>query len=273
MARSIRPPPLQALARWVPHLGRLSRAERWKRAGKRPRVWAHRGDSAHETENTLAAFDRAREAGADGIELDVQLDRDGVPVVFHDDTLDRLVGRPGKLSELSSHERAQLRVSGHAIPTLAEVLGGLGDLECNVEIKSGRLASRQTRSLVAATAEVIRNSGCADQIIVSSFDPFALVILHRHLPAMALAYLFHDEQPLPLRKGWVGNWLGASVLHPQHTLCTEKTMRAWHTAGLPINAWTVDSDAELQRLAELGVDGVFANDPGHALAVLGTVSL
>jgi glycerophosphoryl diester phosphodiesterase len=94
------------------------------------------------------------------------------------------------------------------------------------------------------------------------------VQLHRFLPDMALAYLFHDEQPLPLRKGWVGNWMGASLLHPQSTLCTERTMRAWHTAGYPINAWTVDDDAELRRLAVLGVDGVFANDPGHAVTVL-----
>src|SRR5262249_42375520 len=118
MPRSSRPPPLRALARWVPHLGRLARAERWKRPGKRPRVWAHRGDSAHEMENTMAAFDAARAAGADGIELDVQLDRDGTVVVFHDDTLDRLVGRPGKITELSATERAALRVGGHAVPTL-----------------------------------------------------------------------------------------------------------------------------------------------------------
>jgi glycerophosphoryl diester phosphodiesterase len=265
MARKLRPPPLAAFARFLPHLGRLSRAERWKRPGKRPRIWAHRGASALEMENTLAAFDRARADGADGIELDVQLDRDGTVVVFHDDTLDRLVGRPGRLSELSALERKELRVGGHPIPTLEEVLGELGDLECNVEIKSARLARES--ALVKATAEVIRQSGRAEQILVSSFDPFALVQLHTYLPDIALAYLFHEKQVLPLRKGWVGNVMGASLLHPEHTLCTEATMKAWHTAGLPINAWTVDDDAELRRLDELGVDGVFCNDPGHASRV------
>jgi glycerophosphoryl diester phosphodiesterase len=122
--------------------------------------------------------------------------------------------------------------------------------------------------LVAATAKVIRDSGRADQILVSSFDPVSLLQLHRHLPDVALAYLFHDEQPLPLRRGWVGNWMGASVLHPQHTLCTPARVKAWHTAGLPINAWTVDDRAELERLARLGVDGVFSNDPAHAIEVL-----
>ena len=270
MVRTPRPPPLGALARLIPHFGRLARAERWKRTKGRPRVWAHRGDSAHETENTLAAFDKARAAGADGIELDVQLDRDGTVVVFHDSDLQRLVGRPGTLADLGTIERQALRVNGHPIPTLAEVLGELGELDCDVEIKADRPA--RMGALVEATAQVIRQSGRADQILVSSFDPFSLIQFHRHLPDIALAYLFHDDQPRALRKGWVGTWMGASIFHPQHSLCTERTVRAWHTAGLPINAWTVNDDAELRRLSELGVDGVFCDDPGHAVAVLDAMS-
>jgi len=259
--------PVGGLTRLVPHIGRLGRAPRWRRTKGRPRVWAHRGDSAHEPENTMAAFERAKAAGADGIELDVTLDRDGTVVVFHDDTLDRLVGRPGKMSDLSTAERKALRVGGHPVPTLAEVLDAIGGLEVDVEIKSPRPA--RMGKLVAATAKVIADSGRAEQILASSFDPFALIQLHRHLPDIALAFLFHDEQPLPLRRGWVGSWMGASIVHPQHTLCTEATVKAWHTAGLPINAWTVDDEPELLRLAGLGIDGVFCNDPAHALRVLG----
>ena len=77
------------LARLVPHLGRLGRATRWRRTKGPPRVWAHRGDSAHEFENTMAAFEAARIAGADGIELDVRLDAGGNVVVFHDHELHR----------------------------------------------------------------------------------------------------------------------------------------------------------------------------------------
>jgi glycerophosphoryl diester phosphodiesterase len=214
----------------------------------------------------MAAFDAARAAGADGIELDVRFDGDGTVVVFHDDDLQRLVGRPGSVEALSAAERAALRVSGEPVPTLAEVMHWLGELEINVEIKSNRRT--RTAALAAATAKVIRDSGRRDQVLVSSFDPFALIALHHHLPDVALAYLFHDEQPLPLRRGWIGNWLGASVLHPQHTLCTEKTVRAWRAAGYPLNVWTVDAPAELKRLAQLGVDGVFANDPAAARQVL-----
>jgi glycerophosphoryl diester phosphodiesterase len=229
-------------------------------------VWAHRGDSAHAVENTMAAFERAREAGADGIELDVRFDRDGTVCVFHDSDLRRLCGREGRFEELSTAERKALRVGGEPVPTLADVLDALGELEVDVEIKSLRLG--RMGALAQATAAVISYSQRADQVLVSSFDPFALISFHRFLPDVALAYLFHDEQPLPLRRGWVGNWMGASVLHPQHTLVTEANMRAWHAAGLPVNVWTVDDDAELERLALLGVDGVFANDPGHAIAVL-----
>jgi len=265
-----RPPPLARFARLLPHVGRLGRATRWKRTKGRPRVWAHRGDSAHEMENTMAAFERAKRVGADGIELDVRFDRDKNVVVFHDADLQRLCGRPGRIEDLSAGERAALRVGGHPVPLLADVLAELGELEVDVEIKAdkpGRMGP-----LVAATSQVIADSGRADQVLVSSFDPFSLIQLHRHLPEVALAFLFHDEQPLPMRKGWVGNWMGASVLHPQNTLCTEATVKAWHTAGFPVNVWTVDDEAELKRLAMLGVDGVFCNDPEHALRVFSEFS-
>lgn len=254
------------LARFLPHLGRHGRANRWKRTRGRPRVWAHRGASALKPENTLAAFEAARAAGADGIELDVRLARDGTVVVFHDRDLQRLCGRPGCLEDLDEVERKALRVGGESVPTLAEVFDMLGDLEINVEIKANKPG--RMGALVEATAKVIRQSPRNEQVLISSFDPVALLQFHRHMPDLALAFLFGRDQALPIRKGWVGNILGASVVHPEHTLCTEKTVKRWHTAGMPVNTWTVDDPVELRRLAALGVDGVFANDPAAALAVL-----
>jgi len=218
----------------------------------------------------MAAFERARDAGADGVELDVRFDGDRNVVVFHDDKLERLTGRSGHMADVKTSERRELRVGGEPVPLLADVLDAFAELEVNVEIKSP--GAGRGGALAEAAAHVIAHSGRADQILVSSFDPLALVSFHRHLPDVALAYLFHDEQPLPFRKGWVGNWMGASVLHPQHTLVTEASVKAWHAAGAPINVWTVDDDAELQRLARLGVDGVFTNDPAHAIAILDGVT-
>src|SRR6185436_8629872 len=150
---------------------------------------------------------------ADGIELDVRFDGEGNVVVFHDSPLERLTGLPGCMEELSAAERARLRVGGEGVPLLAEVLAAF-DLEVDVEIKS-RTVGRMGR-LAAATAKVIKDSGRADRVLVSSFDPIALLQFHRHLPEVALASLFHDEQALPLRRGWVSSWMGASLLHPQH---------------------------------------------------------
>lgn len=260
-------PPLAVLSRFVPHLGRLGRAERWRRMRGRPRVWAHRGASAHAPENTLEAFELARTAGADGIELDVRLDGDGNVVVFHDRDLQRLCGRHGRIEDVSAAERETLRVRGARVPLLAEVFDMLGDLELNVEIKSNQPG--RNGAVVAATAKVIRQSNRADQVLVSSFDPFSLLQFYRELPDIALAFLFGADQTLPIRKGWLARAMGATVLHPEHTLCTEENVKAWHTSGRPVNTWTVDDTDELLRLAELGVDGIFTNDPAHARSVLG----
>jgi len=263
--------PKSALARLVPQLGRHGRATRWRRTKGRPRVWAHRGDSAHAPENTMLAFERARAAGADGIELDVRFDGDGHVVVFHDSLLERLTGLPGRIEEISAAERAKLRVHGEPVPLLADVLAGVDrELEIDVELKALKIG--RTGALAHAAARVIKDSGRADQVLISSFDPVALVQFHLRLPDVALGYLFHDEQSLPARRGWIASWIGASLAHPQSTLCTEARVRAWHAAGMPVNAWTVDDRDELERLARIGVDGVFCNDPGHAISVLSAIA-
>ena len=258
-------------ARLVPHLGRLGRGTRWRRTRGRPRVWAHRGDSAHAPENTMRAFEAARAAGADGLEFDVRFDGDRNVVVFHDLDLARLTGRAGTMDQLPAAERVRLRVGGEPIPLLADVLATF-DLELDVEIKVERAG--RGGELVAATAKLIKDARrqVIDQTLVSSFDPLALWQFHRQLPDVALAYIFHGQQTLPLRLGWPATAVGASAVHPEHRLCTEDTVRRWHSAGMPVNAWTVDDDAELRRLAALGIDGVFANDPGHALAILSSAS-
>jgi len=254
------------IARYIPHLGRLGRAGRWRRAARaRPRVWAHRGASALAPENTMAAFELARTAGADGLEFDVRLDGSGRAVVYHDATLERLLGRPERLDALTPGEVAALRVDGEPVPLLSDVLDAF-DLELDIEIKSERLG--RAGALVDAVAHALADHRRLERVMVSSFDPAVLVQIHRRVPDLALAFLFHAGQGLALRRGWVGRWIGASLVHPEHTLCTEDRVKAWHTAGLPVNAWTVDDPAELRRLADIGVDGVIANDPGKALAVL-----
>lgn len=214
----------------------------------------------------MKAFELAEKAGSDGLEFDVRLDGEGNVVVFHDAELERLTGEPGTLIERSAAERKQLRVHGEPIPLLAEVLDAF-DLELDIEIKSEKIG--RSDELVAAVAKLLNDSRSRlDRMMVSSFDPAVLLQLHHRVPELALAYIFHQDQTWAARSGWVGRAIGVSLVHPQSTLCTPAKVKEWHTAGMPINAWTVDDPAELRRLADVGVDGVFANDPAAAIAVL-----
>jgi len=118
-------------------------------------------------------------------------------------------------------------------------------------------------------AQVIRQSNCAEQVIVSSFDPAALAALRTADPHLPIGLLFHGELSLWLRRAWSARLLGADALHPHHQLVTPATMAAWRRRHLPVAAWTVDDPGELRRLAHLGVAAVFSNDPRAALAALG----
>jgi glycerophosphoryl diester phosphodiesterase len=251
------------IVRFFPPVGRRGRGKRWRRAGATPRVWAHRGDSAHVTENTLEAFAAARAAGADGIELDTMPCRSGELVVFHDDDLQRLAGRAEKIAALSLAELRKVRLPGDTrISTLAEVLDATRDLEVNVEIKSP--GAGKAGAAPAEVARLVRAHRAADRVLVSSFDPWALVQIHGLAPDLATGFLFHAGETMVARRGWLAPWVGASAMHPEHVLCTAVTVSAWRRAGYAVNVWTVDDPARLRELAGWGVDGVFTNDPAAA---------
>ena len=263
----------QRLERLVPALGRRTRAQRWRRAGARPKIWAHRGSSNRVTENTLAAFEAARADRADGIELDVHPCKSGEIIVFHDHDLARLAGRPERVRDLTWDELKTLQlVGGHRIPRLEEALEATEGLELDVEIKSpsfGRAGSH----LPHAVAKIIADARAIDRVLVSCFDPVPLVQLHAKLPEVALAFLFHAGEPWPVKRAiGAGSVVGASLLHPEHLLCTAERVAAWREDGYAINAWTVDDPDELLRLAEVGVDGVFTNEPAAAAALYDTLS-
>jgi len=253
--------------KYAPAIGRKGRGRRWRRVGARPRIWAHRGASALVTENTLEAFAAAARAGADGVELDTMACQSGELVVFHDDDLERLAGRPERIAELSwTTLRALELAGGHRIPLLADVLDACRDVEINVELKS--TGPGRAGGLPAAAAKLIRDARAGDRVLVSSFDPWALVQLHGAAPELTTALLFHAGLPLPARRGWMGPWVGASALHPEHVLCSAAAVAGWRKAGYAVNVWTVDDPARLRELAAWGVDGVFANDPAAAALAL-----
>ncbi len=258
----------RGLHRFVPVLGRRARAERWRRTGARPRIWAHRGSSGRVTENTLEAFEAAREDGADGVEFDVHPCKSGEIVVFHDHDLARLADRPEKIRDLTWAELREIRVhGGYRIPLLSEALEATEGLELDVEIKSPRFGAAGLH-VAAEVARLLARHDAVERSMVSCFDPLPLVQLHAHLPEVALAFLFHAGEPWPARKGLgAGFLLGASLLHPEAVLCTAAQVAAWRADGHAVNAWTVDEPDELRRLAAVGVDGVFTNVPAQAREV------
>ncbi|MGQ9584469.1 MAG: glycerophosphodiester phosphodiesterase [Anaerolineae bacterium] len=240
---------------------------RWYRA--RPLIFGHRGAREVAPENTLAAFRRAAEVGADGVELDVQCSADGVPVVIHDWTLDRTTDGQGPVSRLAW---AQLRAldaggwfgsafAGERVPHLEEVLEVVGgELLLNLELKARGLGEGR---LERAVAQVVRESGLAERVLVSSFNPWCLWRFRREMPEVSLALLTAPDQVLPLRKGWLRALCRADTLHPHHSLITPTWMKQVRSRGIRVNTWTVNDREMMERLWRWGVGMVCSDVPEH----------
>jgi len=204
--------------------------------------------------------------GADGIELDVTLTKDGVPVVIHDDTVDRTTDGHGAIQTMTLAEVKQLdagvkseRYRGEKIPTLEEVLRAVGRRGIvNIEIKSTTL---QSDGVEAATRAVIEDTGTADRVIISSFNPFALYRMAQIAPRLPRGLLYAPDLPIYLRRAWLRPLARPTALHPRNTMFTPEFMRWARGKGYKVNTWTVDDPTEMQRLRTLGVDGIITNKP------------
>jgi glycerophosphoryl diester phosphodiesterase len=234
-------------------------------AGGGPLVVGHRGASARTLENSVEAFARARADGADGVELDVLSCATGEVVVFHDDDLARLGGRPERVDALSFAELREVRLPGGArIPTLAEAFEACGpDLLVNVELKAGGVSSARLAALADRVADVLERTGTASRVLVSSFSPIAVGLWMRRARAVPAALLFERAAPVPLRRAWAAPWLRPSALNPERALCTAARVAAWHARGYAVNVWTVDGEADVRACRDMGVDGVITNDPAR----------
>ena len=217
-------------------------------------------------ENTLASFDRAVADGADGVEFDVRLCASGEVVVFHDDDLSRLAGRPERIDALTLAELGNVSIQGHRIPTLDDALDGLPETLINIEIKSTRLGGGW--QLTERTIQMVRRHGASDRVLLSSFDPSALLQARLRARDIPTGLLFHRKLARPLREAWPAHLVRPFALHPECVLVTPDLVRAWRRRGLRINVWTVDDPVELRRLHSLGVDGIFTNDPAAARRAL-----
>lgn len=234
-------------------------------------VWAHRGASADAPENTLPAFELAAEQGADGVELDVQLTRDGEVVVMHDETLDRTTDGSGWVADQSLDELRRLDASagrpgfaGTRVPTLAEVLTlarGAG-LVVNVELKNNEVAYV---GLEERVLDEVAAAGMARRVVLSSFNHQSLRLLARLAPDVPRGALYSD----PLFQPWeYAVRLGVRALHPPLRVVRSRLVERCRGRALAVHAWTVDDVGDLRRVVALGVDAVITNHPARARRVV-----
>ena len=231
-----------------------------------PALFGHRGCRGAAPENTLAAFAIARDAKADGVELDVRPTRDGVLVVMHDPTLERTASDPRAVAALDFAALATVRVDGERVPTLEEVLRfcRVEGLAVNVELK------RDVPSRVAATRLAARLLGRAEPgkgLVVSSFDPVMLALFRALAPKVPTALLLEPETDARYPLDVLAPRLGRAV-HPDRALVSEARMRSWKARGLWVAAWTVNDPHEQRRLVSLGVDALICDDPFGARRLL-----
>lgn len=237
-------------------------------------IWAHRGASTHAPENTIAAFERAIQDGADGIELDVRDAACGAIVVAHDPTIDRLAGRPGVVASMCASELADLELSTLAgrtrgMPKLDDVidLTLASNLQLNIELK-GDVPSRIRTTRLLATLLKRRSVRDREAMMVSSFRPEMLAVLRALQTGMRVAFLFDQKNTGSARAEALRLALQPDGVHPIHTLATRESIARWKHQGHFVNVWTVDDEARLQSLLSDGANGVIVNDPARARTAL-----
>ncbi len=234
----------------------------------RPLVFGHRGASADAPENTLAAFELAADMGADGVELDVQLSKDGEAVICHDFFVDKTTNAHGRVDAFTVEELRALDAGswfspafvGQYIPTLRELFERLGRrLLFNVELKSESL---RDNGLERRVAQLIREFDLYDRVIVSSFNPAALWRMRRLDRRVDLGLLYYEEQPIHLRRAWARYLIPFQAMHPYYPMVDERYMAWARRNRYKVNVWTVDDEEEARRLLRLGVNIIITNRPG-----------
>jgi glycerophosphoryl diester phosphodiesterase len=225
-------------------------------------IWAHRGASRAERENTLAAFAAAVAMGADGVELDVRRTADGALAVHHDATLP-----DGRL--LADVAVADLPAD---VPLLDAALDACGDLVVNVEIKNlpGEPDFDPEERLATQVARLVADERLHERVLVSSFNLKAVdrcLEVDASVPTAFLVMLAPDRD-VAGRMVDRARRHGHRALHPHHVGVTPHLVELCRAVGLACNTWTVDDPGRMRELAALGVDAIVTNVPDVAVETL-----
>ncbi len=232
---------------------------------KRTTVWAHRGASGYAPENTLVAFQKAIDMDADGIELDVQMTKDGQLIVIHDETVDRVSDSVGWVKDYTYEDIKGLNVNRNYpeyglvhIPTLEEVYQLVYDKELliNVELKNGVIFYPQMEEKILSLANKI---GLQDRIIYSSFNHYSVMKLKELNPEVKTGFLYEDGY-----LGMVDYAIRYEVeaLHPAiHNLQYPNFIQECKQKGIKLRVWTVNDIQDMKLLCENEIDSIITNYP------------
>lgn len=234
---------------------------------------AHRGLALDVPENTLLAFERALALGVTHVETDVHGSADGVSIVSHDPDLSRLAGRSARVSTLPAAElRAMDLGAGQGYCTLAEALDAFPDARFNIDIKAA--------SAIAPTIAAVRAANAIDRVLIGSFSPARRLAVVRALPGVATSVSARGATAAVAAANRPG---GAAVvrriLRDVHAVqlplsilrmrtITPRTVAAFHAAGVEVHVWTINDPAVMERLLDLGVDGLVTDRADLAVDVL-----
>jgi len=251
------------------------------------RVVGHRGAAAHAPENTIASLARGEEEGADAVEFDVQRTADGVPVLLHDDTLDRTTSGSGPLRERSWRELGALdagswfapRFSGERIPSLAQVCAWAktARVDLSVELKQPAPAAGAPPDarLAESVVECLRASGLLSRAVLHSFDHPTIARVRQLAPEARAALLYAGPNlvdPLAIAR----TVPGIAGLHVRWPWVSPELCSAAHRANLSVHAYGLPEPPErgtVLRLVEFGVDSLSADAPDALVRLLSEVGL
>ena len=225
-----------------------------------PLAFAHRGGAEEYPENSLAAFRAATHMGFRYLETDVHLTADGVVVAFHDDVLDRVTDGSGAVADLMWDELRDARIQGtEPIPTMAELFETFPDARFNIDAKS--------EAVVEPLLALVRRQGAVDRVCIGAFDDARLARIRSSMVGVctvlgpnAIARLKAGSVRVPVGRV-AGDCAQVPVKHGRWTVVERRFVRAAHRRGLQVHVWTIDDADEMDRLLDLGVDGIMTDRP------------
>jgi glycerophosphoryl diester phosphodiesterase len=239
-------------------------------------IIAHRGASAYYPENTMAAFEGAVEMGAEMIELDVQMSKDGIPVVFHDAKLDNHSNGKGVISNYTLKELKKLdagswfnpRFSDQRIPTLKEVLKfASGNIALNIEIKTEAVTNQLREGIEEKCFQLVNQYNMEDYVLFSSFDYRAISHFKKLDPTIPAALVYNNQSNRKLPHQLVKEYK-ADAFNCSYRQLKRKWIADLRNHNIPNFIYTVDKISKMRKLIAAGVTGIFTNKPDVLVDVI-----